>query len=60
LLNVVDAYLRLVLELVKRNPNRARMLRKRKVREPQIPQEFTAPEESSSFSLALEAPASIF
>ncbi|MGH7660572.1 MAG: hypothetical protein ACRENA_06615 [Vulcanimicrobiaceae bacterium] len=60
LLNVVDAYLRLVLELIKRNPNRARMLRKRKLREPQIPQEFTAPEESSSFSLALEAPASIF
>ena len=61
LLNVVDAYLRLVLELVRRNPNRARMLRKRKVRpEPQMPQEIQTPEESSSFSLALEAPASIF
>ena len=61
LLNVVDGYLRLVLELIRRNPNRARMLRKRKVRpEPQMPQEIQAPEESSSFSLALEAPASIF
>lgn len=61
LLNVVDAYLRLVLEFVRRNPNRARMLRKRKVRpEPKMPQEIQTPEESSSFSLALEAPASIF
>ena len=35
LLNVADAYLRAVLELIRANPNRAKMLRKRRVREPQ-------------------------
>ncbi len=35
LLSVVDAYLRAVLGLVRANPNRAKMLRKRRVREPQ-------------------------
>jgi hypothetical protein len=69
LLNVVDAYLRAVLELIRANPNRAKLLRKRRVREPQAETPATAGayvEESSeletpqSFELPVEAPASIF
>ncbi len=66
LLNVVDAYLRTVLELIRANPNRAKLLRKRRVREPQpaagLPAEpeFGEPLASEAFALAVEAPASIF
>lgn len=62
LLNTVDGYLRLVLELIRRNPNRARLLQKRRVREPQPPkvQEQPAVQEAPSFSLPIESPASIF
>ncbi|HEY1727388.1 MAG TPA: hypothetical protein VGG22_03295 [Candidatus Baltobacteraceae bacterium] len=69
LLNVVDAYLRATLELVRANPSRAKMLRKRRVRDPQpaapaaqaMP-EFSKPfeEEAPSFAIVVEAPASIF
>jgi len=58
LLNVVDGYLRFILELIRQNPNRARMLRKRKTREAPAPQ--PAPEDSSRFSLPVEAPAPTF
>jgi len=69
LLNVVDAYLRTVLELIRANPNRAKMLRKRRVREPQpvthVPsepefREQLEEEAPAAFALAVEAPASIF
>jgi len=64
LLNLVDGYLRLVLELVRRNPNRARMLQKRRVREPQPSKDEVQPQTASpqtpSFSLPVESPASIF
>ncbi len=66
LLNVVDAYLRSVLELARANPNRAKMLRKRRVRDAQPPERAHAESELSqsldpaAFALAVEAPASIF
>jgi hypothetical protein len=69
LLNVVDAYLRTVLELIRANPNRAKMLRKRRVREPQPEtaslaepafSEHLEEETPPAFALAVEAPASIF
>jgi hypothetical protein len=67
LLNVVDAYLREALELIRANPNRAKMLRKRRVREVQPvvaesrqPDYSLVPESPENFALAVEAPASIF
>lgn len=59
LLGTVDGYLRSVLELIRCNPNRARMLQKRRSREtPQRAAEV--PAQAPSFSLPVEAPASIF
>jgi hypothetical protein len=69
LLNVVDAYLREVLELIRANPNRAKLLRKRRVREPQAEtsaangayvEETADLETPQNFELPVEAPASIF
>jgi hypothetical protein len=71
LLNVVDAYLRTVLGLIRANPNRAKLLRKRRVRDAQpdahvaAESDFAQPpsveeETPSAFALAVEAPASIF
>jgi hypothetical protein len=62
LLNVVDAYLRTILELVRANPNRAKMLRRRRVREAQPETHASAEPEFSpaAFALPVEAPASIF
>jgi len=69
LLNVVDAYLRSMLGLIRANPSRAKMLRKRRVREagpmpavapmPEFSQPFEE-EPPPSFAIAVEAPASIF
>lgn len=60
LLNSVDAYLREVLELMRANPNRAKMLRKRRLREQTPVPELHVPA-PASFALAVEAPApSIF
>ena len=62
LLNVVDAYLRTVLELVRANPNRAKMLRKRRVRDPEPEARVLAEAQFSEpvYAIAVEAPASIF
>ena len=57
LLNVADAYLREILGLVRANPNRAKMLRKRRVRE-QTPKPEPQVPNSAGFALAVEAPAS--
>lgn len=63
LLNVVDAYLREILELIRANPNRAKMLHKRRVREqaaaaqPQPANDGRHAPNPQSFALAVEAPA---